>query len=82
MGRSIKDLATPTDEADLRNAVDQLSGKSEAELFQALKEATAQERKSGNLDNTRMDDIYEKLSPMLNDKQRAKMQEVLRRLKE
>ena len=67
---------------ELTEAVEQLKGKSRSELFDALQSATEAERAAGNLDNTRMDEIYEKLSPMLSEAQREKMRQVLSRLKE
>lgn len=69
-------------ERELRSAVDSLKGKSEAELFEALKSATRQERETGALDNTRMDDIYKKLAPYLTAAQKEKMRTVIARLKE
>lgn len=70
------------DKEAISEAVEQLSGKSREELFDCLKEATRQEKEAGNMDNLRMDEIYQKLSPYLSDAQRAKMQEVLAKLKE
>ena len=70
------------DATDVAEAVSELKGKSQSELFDALKSATAEERAAGNLDNTRMDGIYEMLSPVLTESQREKMRQVLARLKE
>ena len=70
------------DTAAIQETMEQLSGRSKEELFDALAAATREERAAGNLDNTRMDEIYEKLSPMLTQTQRQKMQQVLERLKE
>ncbi|GEM_PF-2054386 len=67
---------------DVREVVDRYGGRSEAELFDALKQATDAERAAGRLDDTRMEAIYEKLAPMLTERQREKMKEVIRRLKE
>ena len=67
---------------DVREVVDQFAGSSEAELFDALKQVTAAERAAGRLDDTRMEAIYEKLAPMLTERQREKMREVIRRLRE
>lgn len=66
----------------LQETVAQYAGKSREELFDTLKNVTEQERAAGGINNTKMDDIYEKLSPFLTDAQRERMQEVLRRLKE
>ncbi|MEG1523401.1 MAG: hypothetical protein RRZ24_10405 [Clostridia bacterium] len=82
MKNSDKESVYTPDEADLADAISELSAKSEAELFDVLRATTDQERAAGNMDNTRMDEIYQKLSPMLTDTQRKKMQQVLDRLKE
>lgn len=70
------------DTGAIQDAMERLNGRSKEELFDALAEATREERAAGNLDKTRMDEIYAKLSPMLTESQRQKMQEVLERLKE
>ena len=67
---------------DLEAAMESLSGKSESELFEALKEATQQERDAGNMSNTYMEEIYDKLYPFLSESQRQKMRQVIERLKE
>ncbi len=73
---------TTATEEQLRDTIEDLSGRSEAELFDALREETEKGRADGSLDNTRMDEIYELLSPMLTEAQRTRMQHVLERLKE
>ena len=70
------------DRAAIQEAMEKLNGKSKSELFDALAQATREEREAGTMDNTRMDEIYEKLSPMLSESQRARMREILARLKE
>lgn len=85
MARSLKDYQRKTaasEEDMLREVVDAHSGQSEAELLDELAALTRQEREAGRMDNMVMDDIYEKLSPMLTDQQRQKMRQVLSRLKE
>lgn len=82
MTRSLKDYQNIDDENALREALAARSGQSEGELLGELIEVTRQERAAGRMDNLVMDDIYEKLSPMLTEKQREKMREVLARLKE
>lgn len=69
------------DEAAVREAVESLRGKSQTELFNALGDATQRARADGTLDNTRMDDIYEKLAPYLTEAQKQRMREVIARLK-
>lgn len=67
---------------EVRETVDHFGGRSEDELFDALKQVTEAERSAGRLDDTRMENIYEKLAPLLTERQREKMREVIRRLKE
>lgn len=69
------------DEAAVRAAVESLRGKSRTELLDALGDATKKARADGTLDNTRMDEIYEKLSPFLTEAQRQRMREMIARLK-
>ncbi len=69
------------DEAAIRNAMETLRQKSQTELLEALSDATERARAEGSLDNTRMDDIYEKLAPYLTQAQQRKMREVIARLK-
>ena len=69
------------DEAAIRNAMETLRQKSQTELLEALSDATVRARAEGSLDNTRMDDIYEKLAPYLTQAQQRKMREVIARLK-
>lgn len=69
------------DEAAVREAVESLQGKSQSELFGALSEVTKQERAAGNLSDTRMEEIYEKLAPLLTEAQRQRMRDVIARLK-
>ncbi len=67
---------------DMESVLSQYRGKSETELFDALRSMTKEEQENGNLDDCKMEEIYQKLSPMLTAAQRDKMQQVIRRLKE
>lgn len=85
MARSLKDYQRKdalSEEEAIRETLEARSGRSKAELLDELAELTRQEREAGRMDNMVMDDIYEKLSPMLTEQQRKKMQQVLSRLKE
>ncbi len=66
---------------DINDALNTYRNKSEAELMDTLKAMTDEERKSGNMDDTKLDEIYQMLYPMLSDAQRRKMEQVLGRLK-
>ncbi len=66
---------------DINDALNTYRNKSEAELMDMLAAMTDEERKSGNMDDTKLDEIYQMLHPMLTDAQRRKMEQVLGRLK-
>ena len=66
---------------DINDALNTYRNKSEAELMDTLQAMTDEERKSGNMDDTKLDEIYQMLYPMLSDAQRRKMEQVLGRLK-
>ena len=51
-------------------------------LMDELKRMTREQEQSGEMNPTRMEEIYQTLSPFLSERQREKMQEVIRRLKE
>ena len=51
-------------------------------LMDELKRMTKEQEQAGEMSPTRMEEIYSTLSPFLTDRQREKMREVIRRLKE
>ncbi len=51
-------------------------------LMDELKRMTKEQEQTGEMSSTRMEEIYQTLSPFLTDRQREKMREVIRRLKE
>lgn len=51
-------------------------------LMDELKRMTKEQEQAGEMSPTRMEEIYATLSPFLTEKQREKMREVIRRLKE
>ena len=51
-------------------------------LMDELKRMTREQEQTGEMSPTRMEEIYATLSPFLTDRQREKMREVIRRLKE
>lgn len=66
---------------DINDALNIYRNKSEAELMDTLTAMTDEERKNGNMDDTKLDEIYQMLYPMLTGTQRLKMEQVLGRLK-
>ncbi len=75
-----KDL-DPTQAEAIREAASSLAGKSEGELLDALKTATAQERAAGQLTNEQMDDVFNTIVPLLSPSQRQKMEGIFAQLK-
>ena len=51
-------------------------------LMDELKRMTKEQEQAGQMSPTRMEEIYQTLSPFLTEKQREKMREVIRRLRE
>ncbi len=50
-------------------------------LMDELKRMTREQEQTGEMSPTRMEEIYDTLSPFLSERQREKMREVIRRLK-
>ena len=55
---------------------------SEDALMAELAQMTRAQEQTGEMSPTRMEEIYQTLSPFLTDRQREKMREVIRRVKE
>ncbi len=51
-------------------------------LMDELRRMTREQEQAVEMPSTRMEEIYQTLSPFLTEKQREKMREVIRRLKE
>ena len=66
---------------DLLQLYGSLKGKSRDELMRTLTVMTAEQQQTGEMNNTKMEEIYRMLAPMLTEQQRQKMCEVIRRLK-
>ena len=54
----------------------------EEALMEELRRMTREQERSGEMSPIRMEEIYSTLSPFLSERQREKMREVIRRLKE
>ena len=50
------------------------------ELMETLLKLTAEQKKSGEMSESKMEEIYRMLSPMLSEAQRARMREIIARL--
>ena len=68
-------------EEEIRSAVEQLSGKDEASLMGELRDLTQSQRQTGELNDSKLDEIYAMLAPALTQAQKKKMEQVIARLK-
>ena len=66
---------------NIQNIVNQYSGKSDNELLSELKRVTGEQKEAGQLDDNTMENVANRLSPMLNAQQRQRLQDVIRQLK-
>lgn len=68
--------------SSVEEAVGALSGQSEETLLRALKEETERKIADGELDGARIEAMLSELEPFLNGRQRERMRNVLKHLKE
>ncbi len=54
--------------------------KTNDELMETLVKLTAEQKSSGEMSESKMEEIYRMLSPMLSESQKAKMREIITRL--
>ena len=50
------------------------------ELMETLVRLTAEQKQAGEMNESKMEEIYRMLSPMLSETQRARMREIIARL--
>ncbi len=65
---------------NIREQYDTYRGRSSDELMQTLLELTAEQKRTGEMSEGKMEEIYAMLSPMLSESQRARMREIIDRL--
>ena len=82
MHRLIAKGVIPTTPEEMKRFLQQRQNSSEDALMDELKRMTKEQEQAGQMSPTRMEEIYQTLSPFLTDRQREKMREVIRRLKE
>ena len=82
MHRLIAKGVIPTTPEEMERFLQQRQNSSEDALMDELKRMTKEQEQAGEMSPTRMEEIYQTLSPFLTDRQREKMREVIRRLKE
>lgn len=82
-GFSEKDL-TPEQKRQfeaMKNTASRYKGKSEAELMRELKRTVEKDKAAGKLTDSKMDNFSKKISPMLNEQQRKKLNKIMKELK-
>ena len=72
----------PTTPEEMERFLLERQNSGEDALMDELRRMTREQEQAGEMPSTRMEEIYQTLSPFLTEKQRAKMREVIRRLKE
>ncbi len=82
MHRLIAKEVIPTTPEEMERFLQQRQNSGEDALMDELKRMTKEQEQAGEMSSTRMEEIYQTLSPFLTDRQREKMREVIRRLKE
>ena len=61
--------------------IKEYSGKSESELYAELISLASKGKEDGTLNEKSINDFQEKISPVLNEEQREKLQEILNKLR-
>ena len=72
----------PTTPEEMERFLLERQNSGEDALMDELRRMTKEQEQAGEMSPTRMEEIYATLSPFLTEKQREKMREVIRRLKE
>lgn len=66
---------------DMEKFMEERSGRTEEELMAELQAMTKSQQDRGELNETKMEEIYRLLSPMLSERQKDKFRQVIARLK-
>ena len=65
---------------DLHEQYEAYRNQSHDELMETLLKLTAEQKQTGEMNETKMEEIYEMLAPMLSERQKARMREIIARL--
>ena len=82
-GFSEKDL-TPEQRRQfeaMKNTAAKYRGRSEDELMRELKQTVQKDKAAGTLTDRKMENFQKKISPMLNEQQRKKLDKIMKELK-
>ena len=67
---------------DLNKQYETYRNQTSDELMETLLKLTAEQKQAGEMSESKMEEIYHMLSPMLSESQKARMREIIRRLNE
>ena len=67
---------------DLNKQYETYRNQTSDELMETLLKLTAEQKQAGEMSESKMEEIYRMLSPMLSESQTASMREIIRRLNE
>lgn len=65
----------------MKNTAAKYRGKSEEELMRELKQTVQKDKASGTLTDKKMENFQKKISPMLNEQQRKKLEKIMKEFK-
>lgn len=65
----------------MKNTAAKYRGKSEEKLMRELKQTVQKDKASGTLTDKKMESFQKKISPMLNEQQRKKLEKIMKELK-
>lgn len=65
---------------NLNDQYDAYRNQTSAELMETLLKLTAEQKQTGEMSASKMEEIYVMLSPMLSEAQRSRMREIITRL--
>ena len=65
---------------DLNQHYETYRNQTSDELMETLLRLTAEQKKNGEMSESKMEEIYRMLAPMLSESQKARMREIIERL--
>ena len=65
---------------DLNKQYETYRNQTSDELMETLLKLTAEQKQSGEMSESKMEEIYRMLAPMLSERQKARMREIIARL--
>lgn len=65
---------------DLNQQYETYRNQTSDELMETLLRLTAEQKKNGEMSESKMEEIYRMLAPMLSESQKARMREIIERL--